>query len=174
MARVARLAPSRTVRVAEDEPPHERDDMNTANNPVPDPVQPLGMDVFQAARWFDSLWNSRARAISADELEWQCTTWGSGRGRAQIEEVGLFQLVAHRFQLKTGRGDRDELIVLVTLQKSADIMAFVERVGEATEDWPWVREEDYDDRLRVAAEVLQLPIDDLMSDEELLDLLSIR
>jgi hypothetical protein len=148
--------------------------MNDANIPVPGAVELARLDVFDAALWFDSLWNSRARAVSAEVLEWQCTTWGSGRGRCQFEEVGLFLLVAHCFNLRTERGDRDELIVLVSMPQAADIMAFIERVGEETEDWPWAGEEDDDDRLRVAADTLGMAPDDLSSDGELLDLLSIR
>jgi hypothetical protein len=56
-------------------------------------------DVFAAARWFGSLWNSSARAVSATELEWQCNTWGSGRGTPDWLDSAIFDLVIKRFDL---------------------------------------------------------------------------
>jgi hypothetical protein len=122
------------------------------------PSDTVTLDVFAAARWFDSLWNSSAKAVSAEEVEWQCTTWGSGCGRGGWEHTATFTLVAAVFGLPSSRNraGRDELVVSVPLGLVPEIVRLIDRLGEEAECWPWFVEEDRDRQVSVAAEVLGL------------------
>ncbi|QGN58067.1 hypothetical protein [Nostocoides sp. HKS02] len=63
----------------------------TYNQPSQAGIENASADVFAAARWFGSLWNSSAKAVSLDEIEWQCNTWGSGHGRGDWLETANFR-----------------------------------------------------------------------------------
>lgn len=143
----------------------------------------LPADVFGAARWMDELWNSTARAVSPELIEWQCNTWGSGAGRGDWTEYGTFALVAEAFGLTTSSNydARDELIVMVPLEKFVDVATLIDRIGEDPEGWPWLGEldeEDDDENYRrqmvVAAEVLGRPVEDLVADMDLLETLRLE
>jgi len=122
-------------------------------------------DAFGAARWFDELSNSRARAVSPELIEWECRTWGSGRGRGAWTDAVLFTLVAKLFALDTGknRDGRDELIVWVPLERFAEIAGLIERIGEVPEDWPWL-DGDSDTALSAAAAALGRTVGELEED----------
>jgi hypothetical protein len=134
------------------------------------------VDAFAAARWFEMLWNSTARAVSADRVEWQCTTWGSGRGGGDWLETAVFSVVAAVFDLPTSRNydGRDELVVLVPLERFADIVGLIDRLGEEPEGWPWLREDDPDRQIELAAEVLGISAAAVADDIDLLDALRIE
>ena len=134
------------------------------------------IDVFAAARWLGELWNSSAKAISPDEVEWMCGTWGSGRGRGYWTETATFTVVAQRFGLRTGRNfeGRDEAIVWVPLKRFPEVADVIERLGEDPEEWPWLDEEAEGRELDVAAEVLRLSPAALAEDADLLELLRIE
>jgi hypothetical protein len=121
-----------------------------------DRADALAIDVFTAAGWFGSLWNSSAKAVSAEEIEWQCTTWGSGCGRGAWEQRATFTLVAAVFGLRSWRNreGRDELVVSVPLGRVPAIVRLIDRLGEEAECWLWFEEEDRDRQVSVAAEVL--------------------
>jgi hypothetical protein len=127
-------------------------------------------DVFGAAVWLEELGNGPARAASLDLVEWQCSTWGSGRGRGEMEDIGLFHLVARVLSLETGRNreGRDELIVYVPFESFAAVAALIEEIGGDTQSWPWLLEDDEDDQRRVAASVLGTTVADLVGDGDLL------
>ena len=133
------------------------------------------VDVFSAAMRMASLDNSTARAVSSDGIEWQCTSWGSGRGRAGWEDTAVFSVVAHTLGLSTGRNieGRDELVVMVPLSLYPKVMALAARLGaDAPDMWPWMGdEEDWGDRLALAAKALDIEVDQLEADDELLELL---
>ena len=135
----------------------------------------LPTDVFGAARWLDQLWNSTAKAVSPDLIEWQCQTWGSGRGCGDWAHIGTFVLVAEACGLSTSRNreDRDELIVMVTPDRFPAVAALIERLGEDPEAWPWYDEEDEDKQIAVAAQVLGKTVTDLTDNEDLLEALRI-
>ena len=134
------------------------------------------VDVFAAARWLDDLWNSSARAISPDEVEWMCGTWGSGRGRGYWTETATFTVVAQVFGLRTGRNHegRDEAIVWVPLERFSEVAELIERLGEDPEEWPWFDEEAERREVEVAAEVLGLSPAVLAEDADLLEVLRIE
>lgn len=138
-------------------------------------TEPAG-DVFAAARWLDDLWNSAARAVSPNLIEWQCTTWGSGRGFCDWTEIATFLLVAELFRLDTSRNreGRDELIVLVPLAYFAEVRALIERVGEEAELWPWLGEDDENRQLAIAATALGRSVAELADDVDLLEVLRIE
>jgi hypothetical protein len=137
------------------------------------------VDVFAAARWFDELWNSAARAVAVDMVEWQCSTWGSGRGHGDWLDTGMFRLVAEVFNLDTSRNydGRDELVIRVPVAFVPGIIGLIGRLGESAEDWPWLTEEyeeDLDLQIARAAEVLGLPAVDVAENDDLLEALRIR
>src|SRR4051812_22715190 len=82
-------------------------------------------DAFEAASWLDGEWNSSAKAVAADLVEWKCRTWGSGRGHGYWSDVATFGLVATLFGLRTTRDydGRDELIVEVPLSLFQQVSA---------------------------------------------------
>jgi hypothetical protein len=133
------------------------------------------MDVFAAAAWLDSNWNSSAHAVSQERIEWQCGTWGSGRGRATWEETAVFCIVAEICGLDTTRNfeGRDELIVLVPLDKFERVMDLVLSLGENIEDQDWLGEEDRSEQIALAAAVLDMPVKALKKNTGLLELLRI-
>lgn len=133
-------------------------------------------DVFGVARWFDQLLNSTARAVSPAEVEWQCRTPGSGRGRGDWERWALWDVVATFFCLPTAtnHAGRDEVIVRVPLEQYGEIATLIERLGEDAGEWPWLWEEDEDRQVATAAEVLGLPAVALADDPELLRALGIE
>lgn len=152
---------------------------STTADPVDGSLTDLATDVFGAARWFDSLWNSRAKAVSATEIEWQCNTWGSGRGGGEWLETALFQVVAAAFAFRSwaSRDERDELVIAVPLDKFHEVARVIDQLGEEAESWPWFAEEFEDDRKRqiaAAAEVLGMLTTALDSNAELVALLGIE
>lgn len=134
------------------------------------------MDVFAAARWFAALWNSTAKAVAPDEIEWQCTTWGSGRGFGDWTETAIFVLVARLFGLPSGRNydARDELVVWVPLDRVPSIVGLVDRLGQEPEAWPWLYEEDRDRQVAIAADVLRVPASTVTGNDDLLEALRIE
>jgi hypothetical protein len=144
--------------------------------PATDPSHTVATDVFAAARWFDSLWNSSAKAVSAEELEWQCTTWGSGCGRGCWEQTATFTLVAAVFGLRSwpNPDGRDELVVSVPLARVPEIVRLIDRLGEEAECWPWFEEEDRERQVSVAAEILGLSPTAVADDVDLLAALRIH
>lgn len=134
------------------------------------------VDVFAAARWLDDLWNSSAKAVSPEEIAWQCNTYGSGRGRGYWVETATFAVVAQVFGLRTSRNfeGRDEAIVWVPLERFPEVAEFIERLGEDLEEWPWLEEEAEGREVEVAAEVLGLSPAALAEDTDLLELLRIE
>jgi hypothetical protein len=143
--------------------------------PGTDPFDTVAIDVFAAARWFDSLWNSSAKAVSGDEVEWQCTTWGSGCGRGGWEEAATLTLVSAVFGLRSWRNreGRDELVVSVPLGRVLEVVRLINRLGEEAESWPWFEEEDRDRQVSVAAEVLRMSPMAVAGDMDLLAALRI-
>ena len=139
------------------------------------PPEPEVTDVFAAARRFGEEWNSTARAVSPNLIEWQCNTWGSGRGRAYWLETANFDVVARVFRLDTSWNwdARDELIVSVPLELCGDILRLIDKLGEEPESWPWLDEDDRDGQIRMAAEVLGFPVDVMADDDDLLEILRI-
>lgn len=133
-------------------------------------------DVFAAARWLDSLWNSNARAVSADLVEWQCNTWGSGQGRGYWTDTAVHVVVAAVLDLQTGSNDdgRDELIVWVPVDQFPHVHRLIDRLGENPEDWPWRNEEDRERQLALAAEVLGISPAALADNGDLLDALQME
>lgn len=133
-------------------------------------------DVFAAARWLDELWNSTAKAVSPTLIEWQCTTWGSGRGGGDWTETATFLLIAALFGLDTGRNreGRDELVVWVPLDKFDQIAELIDRLGEEAEAWPWLDEEDGSDQIAVAAQALGREVSELDGNPDLLEALRIE
>jgi hypothetical protein len=134
-------------------------------------------DVFAAARWFDSLWNSTAKAVSFDTIEWQCSPWGSGRGRAYWTDTAIFDVTAAVFGLETSRNfdARDELIVSVPLDRLKEVVALVDRLEEeAPDDWLWLSQNDRDEQIASAAQMLGLALDAVAENERLLEVLRIH
>lgn len=136
-------------------------------------------DIFSAARWFDGLWNSAARAVSPSSLEWQCATYGSGEGRAYWEDTVIFDVVVALFNLpieSNWRG-RDELVVTVPLDLAPAIMAVINGIGEdEPSSWPWRDEDVEEDReaqIALAADALGIRPEGLAGNVELLRLLRI-
>ena len=138
-------------------------------------ASPVTTDVFAAARWFDELWNSTARAVSPEDVEWQCTTWGSGRGGGDWTDTAMFAVVIERFGLRSWRNreGRDELVVSVPLAVLPEVVALIDRLGEEPEDWPWVHEEDPGQQLLLAAQVLAMPPAALVDQADLCEALRI-
>jgi hypothetical protein len=85
-------------------------------------------DAFEAASWLDGGWNSSAKAVTADLVEWKYRAWGSGRGHGYWSEVATFGLVAEMFGLKTTRDydGRDEFIVEVPLELFKQVSALLQ------------------------------------------------
>ena len=123
------------------------------------------IDVFAAARWLGELWNSTARAVSLDTVEWQCKTWGSGRGAGVWLDVAVFKVVAETFELETwwNVDGRAELVVSVPLEQFPRVVDLIDELGEDPESWPWFCEEAYEAdnvqaaQIVLAAQVLGLP-----------------
>lgn len=132
-------------------------------------------DVFAAARWFDKVWNSTGKAVSPQQIEWQCRTWGSGRGGADWVETATFTVVAVAFGFDSWRNDeaRDELVVLVPLKRFPEVAQVIERLGDIAEDWPWLFEDDRDDQIQAAAEILEMPATAIAENVDLLQALRI-
>lgn len=136
-------------------------------------------DIFSAASWFDDLWNSTARAVSPSTLEWQCCTYGSGKGRAYWEYTAIFDVVVAMFDLPTESNwsGRDELIVTVPLELVPAIMEVIECLDQDDpSSWPWMDEDVAGDRkaqIAVAAESLGVLPEDLACNDKLLRLLRI-
>lgn len=136
-------------------------------------------DVFVAARWLADLWNSSAKAVSSDEIEWQCNTWGSGRGCGDWLDTAKFAVVSEAFGLRTWRDydGRDELVVAVPLAKFPAVATLIQRLGEEPEAWPWLDEDLYGDterQISTAAEELGLSRAALAANTDLLDALRIE
>jgi hypothetical protein len=133
------------------------------------------MDVFSASRWFASLPNSKARATGPDTLEWQCRTWGSGRGGGVWADTFMFIIAAERFKLRTWRDDeaRDTLVVEVPMGLLVEIFGLIERLGEDPESLPWCFADEREEQVAIAAEVLKLRPEELEDDYEFLELLRI-
>ena len=150
--------------------------MTEIQTPATGPIEVGADDVFAAARWFDELWNSTAKAVSPDEVEWQCTTWGSGRGGGDSTETGTFLLAVVAFDLRSwrNRDGRDELVVSVPLDRFPRIVRLIDRLGEEPESWPWILEEDVDRQINMAAEVLGIPAAAVADDSGLLTALRIE
>jgi hypothetical protein len=148
-------------------------DNNTKTDGLSDEA---AMDVFAAARWFAELWNCTAKAVAPDEIEWQCTTWGSGRGFGDWTETAIFVLVAQLFGLPSGRNydARDELLVWVPLDRVPSIVRLVDRLGQDPEAWPWLREEDRNRQVTIAADLLGVPASTMAGDDDLLEALRIE
>ncbi|WP_270889682.1 hypothetical protein [Pedococcus sp. 5OH_020] len=112
-------------------------------------------DVFGAACWLDSLWNSSAKAVSATEVAWQCDAWGSGcgRGRGDWIEAAIFHVAAAAFDLDTtwNVDGREVLVVTVPLDKFPKLAAMLARIVDEAEAWPWLFEVEWDDQIGVAA-----------------------
>jgi hypothetical protein len=142
-------------------------------------TETLGSDVFAAAQWFDDLWNSSARAVAADEIEWHCATWGSGRGHGDWLDTAMFHIVVNVFGLRTwrNRSGRDELVVAVPLNQVASIAAVVEKLDGDPDDWPWFDEDledDLDRRIAVAAACLAVTPEAIHANEDLLGALRVQ
>ena len=150
--------------------------MTKTQTPATGAIDDVAIDVFAAARWFDTLWNSTAKAVSPDEVEWQCTTWGSGRGCGDWTQTAIFILTAEVFGFQLGRNcdGRDELVVPVPLDRFPQVVRLIERLGEEAESWPWLHEDDQDRQILVAAEVLGIPAAAVAEDIELLEALRIE
>ena len=138
------------------------------------------VDVFTAARWLGGLWNSSAKAVAVDELEWQCNTWGSGLGGGDWLDWGLFVLVVEVLGLDSWRNreGRNELVVSVPMVQFAQVVVLIERIGEDPECWPWLDvDEDGDDGrdrgLEAAAGVLGITVEEIMANVRLLDVLHV-
>ena len=150
--------------------------MTETRTPATGSIDVAADDVFAAARWFDTLWNSTAKATSPEEVEWQCTAWGSGRGGGDWTETGTFLLVVVVFDLRSwrNRDGRDELVVSVPLDRFPQVVRLIDRIGEEPESWPWILEEDFDRQIDVAAEVLGIPVAAVADDSGLLRALRIE
>lgn len=130
-------------------------------------------DVFTAARWFDDLWNSSAKAVAHDSVEWHCNTWGSGRGHGDWTDTAIFLLVAAVFELSTTRNydGRDELVICVPVDKVPEIVALIDRSGDYPEMWPWLQAENEERQLAIAADILRLPAAAIAENEDLMEAL---
>ena len=133
------------------------------------------LDVFVVANRFDNLWNSRARAVAPDRIEWQCRTWGSGTGRGCREDVAIFDVVRLAFGLVswTDHDGRDELVVEVPLSQAAHILSVILQLDESEPaDWPWSGE-DVENAVALAAEVLGVTEAVVTSNAELMESLGL-
>ena len=124
-------------------------------------IDEASTDVFAAARWLGAQWNSSARAVSAHEIEWQCDTWGSGRGGGDWLDTASFDVIASAFELETSRNweGRDELIVTVPFDQFRQVADLLDRLGDEPEAWPWseeVVEDDIESQISIAAKTLAL------------------
>ena len=135
------------------------------------------VDVFTAARQLDDLWNSSARAVSPQKIEWMCRTWGSGRGRAAWTDIAVHTVVAEAFGLEMSSNwdGRDELIVYVPFEKFADVYRMIDRLteGEEPTGWPWLDEEAEGREVEVAAQVLGMSASDIAANGDLMEALGI-
>jgi hypothetical protein len=137
-------------------------------------------DVFAAARWLGALWNSSAKAVSPNEIEWQCNTWGSGHGRGDWLDTANFLVAAAAFGLSTSQNweGRDELVVTVPFDQFPRVADLIDRLGDEPEAWPWTTEEEADDdldgQIAIAAETLKLPRSALAENNDLLEALRIK
>jgi hypothetical protein len=141
------------------------------------PGTKTAIDVFGVAEYFGALHDSRARAIAPQLVEWQCRTWGSGKGGGDWEDTAVFRLVAQVFGLDTSRNwdGRDELIVMIPAELFGPIAGLIERLGvDEPCHWPWLVEEDQDRKVIVAAAFLGLSVAVLENDEELLEALHLE
>lgn len=143
---------------------------------IPAEIVAAAGDVFRAACWLGSLWNSSAKAVSATEVAWQCDTWGSGRGRGDWIETANFHVAAAAFDLNTtwNVDGRDELVVTVPLDKFPEVAATLARLGDESEGWPWLLEDERDDQISVAAGELAMSPSAVASNPHLMKALRIR
>lgn len=133
----------------------------------------VATDVFEAARWLDSQWNSSAKAVAPDEIEWQCNTWGSGRGRGYDDYAAIFHVIIAAFDLRKwcNKEGRDELVVAVPLDRFARIAQMIQRVDQDEPgSWPWA-DEDSEDPIADAAEHLDMSRSELIGNAPLLEAL---
>lgn len=133
--------------------------------------------VFRAAKWLDQLWNSSGTAVSPELVEWRCLSSGSGRGRSDWRDWGLFSLVAEVFGLGTCSDwdTSDELIVYVPVDRFEEVARLIRRLGENNERWPWLSPGlEFDEQVRVAAEVLGMSVAEVESSDYRLDALHIE
>ena len=142
----------------------------------------VATDVFDVAAWLEELGGGPAKAVSADMVEWMCSTWGSGQGGGDRLDTGLFILVATVFGLDTwcNKAGRLELVVSVPVQRFAAIETLINLIGVDVESWPWLciddddddrndeGEDDEDPRLVLAASILGTTVAYLSSDTRLL------
>jgi hypothetical protein len=144
----------------------------------------LPVDVFGVAAWLEEIGGGPARAVSSDLVEWMCSTWGSGKGRGDRLDTGLFLMVASIFGLDTwcNKAGRNELVVSVPLDRFSAIAMLIEEIGADADSWPWLFIEDDDDerkcdggdvRLVLAASVLGTTVADLIGDGVLLEALGL-
>ena len=132
-------------------------------------------DVFAAARWLGELWNSTAKAVSLTEVDWQCSTWGSGNGHGDWLDTATFRLISGLLDLDTWSNDegRDELVVHMRLSQFGRAATLIDRLGEEAEAWPWFDEDAEGRELEVAAATLDIPVADLAANQDLLKALRI-
>ncbi|MEZ0579269.1 hypothetical protein [Nocardioides sp. MH1] len=131
------------------------------------------LDVFAAAHLLDSLWNSSAKAVAPDAIEWRCNTWGSGRGAADWLETATFDVVTAALDLHSwrNRGGRDELVVAVPLERAVRVVRLIERLEKhEPEAWPWC-DVDVEDPVGLAAEVLGLSPAEVAANDQLMEAL---
>lgn len=128
----------------------------TNNQPNQAGTENASTDVFAAARWFGSLWNSTAKAVSLDEVEWQCNTWGSGDGRGDWLDTASFRVAAAALGLALSQNwdGRDELIVSVPFDQFPQVAGLLDRLGEEAEAWPWFAEDEPERQIAIAAQTL--------------------
>ena len=151
----------------------------TYNQPNQADIDSASTDVFAAARWLDSLWNSSARAVSANGIEWQCRTWGSAHRGGDWLDTASFLVAAAAFGLALSQNwdGRDELIVSVPFDQFPQVAELLERLGEEPEAWPWLAEDVEDVRdgqIAVAAETLGLSPSEVTQNTALLEALRIE
>jgi hypothetical protein len=133
-------------------------------------TEDLVRDVFSAAAWLDARWNSRARAVSPDTIEWMCTTWGSGRGCGEWIETAAFTIVAAAFDLATwrNRDGRDELVVEVSMDRFPAAADMIRRLEDLPDGPPWLDEDEEGPAIVSAANYLGLPVEAVQSNDDLL------
>lgn len=116
------------------------------------------------------------QTVSATEVAKQCDTWGSGRGRVDWIDTANFHVAAAAFDLSTTRNvdGRDQLVMTVPLDKFPKLAAMLARLGDETESWPWLFEDERDDHLAVAAGELAMLSSAVTKNPHLLKALRIR
>lgn len=145
----------------------------------------VATDVFEVAAWLEELGGRPAKAVSADMVEWMCSTWGSGKGGGDRLDTALFILVATLYDLDTwcNKAGRHELVVSVPVRRFAAIETLIDLIGVDAESWPWLLLDDDDTndeggdgedaRLVLAALILGTSVAYLSSDNRLLKALGL-